>query len=77
MWIKKHKKITRWIEFLELPPDAQLLYNYFRVNANDKGITPSRPIMKLFGIDKEYYQILLDNGFIKELNDDKVVKIKK
>ena len=61
-------------EFIEMPVSCQLLYFHIGLNAQDKGIVRNiRSTARMFGFNSIDIQILIDKGFIEEINE--VIKI--
>lgn len=61
--------------FLKMPLFSQVLYFHLNIRADDDGVVEAYPIIFLLGCTEEDFNILVENGFVKVLNDDLVCYI--
>lgn len=66
------KKICRSAKFLKMPGEAQRLYFHLGLDTDDDGVVEAYSVMQAAGVSEEFFNILVDKGYVKVLNDDLV-----
>ena len=66
------KKICRSAKFLKMPSDSHKLYLHLVLDADDDGVVEAYSVMQAVSVEEQYFNILVEKGYIKVLNDDLV-----
>lgn len=66
------KKICRSAKFLKMPGEAQRLYFHLGLDTDDDGVVEAYSVMQAAGVSEENFNILVEKGYVKVLNDDLV-----
>jgi len=66
------KKIISSAKFLKMPHEAQNLYFYLILNADDDGIAEGFNVMRMLGTSEDSLKMLVAKGYVTVLNDDLV-----
>lgn len=66
------KKICRSAKFLKMPSDAHKLYLHLVLDADDDGVVEAYSVMQAVSVEEQYFNVLVEKGYIKVLNDDLV-----
>ena len=66
------KKICRSAKFLKMPGEAQRLYFHLGLDADDDGVVEAYSVMQAAGVDEDSFNILVEKGYLKVLNEDLV-----
>ena len=66
------KKICRSAKFLKMPSEAQRLYFHLGLDADDDGVVEAYSVMQAAGVDEDSFNILVEKGYLKVLNEDLV-----
>lgn len=66
------KKICRSAKFLKMPSDAHKLYLHLILDADDDGVVEAYSVMQAVSVEEQYFNILVEKGYVKVLNDDLV-----
>lgn len=55
--------------FCTLPPSSQMLYMHLVLNADDDGFVDNvNNLMRVFGVERKYYRMLVERGYIIEFD---------
>ena len=66
------KKICRSAKFLKMPSESHKLYLHLVLDADDDGVVEAYSVMQAVSVEEQYFNILVEKGYIKVLNDDLV-----
>lgn len=66
------RKICRSAKFLKMPGEAQRLYFHLGLDADDDGVVEAYSVMKAIDVKEEFFNILVEKGYVIVLNDDLV-----
>ena len=66
------KKICRSAKFLKMPSDSHKLYLHLVLDADDDGVVEAYSVMQAVSVEEQYFNILVEKGYSKVLNDDLV-----
>ncbi len=66
------KKICRSAKFLKMPGEAQRLYFHLGLDTDDDGVVEAYSVMQAAGVNEEYFNLLVEKGYVKVLNEDLV-----
>lgn len=66
------KKICRSAKFLKMPSESHKLYLHLVLDADDDGVVEAYSVMQAVGVEEQYFDILVEKGYVKVLNDDLV-----
>ena len=66
------KKICRSAKFLKMPSESHKLYLHLILDADDDGVVEAYSVMQAVGVEEQYFDILVEKGYVKVLNDDLV-----
>ncbi|MCD8189232.1 MAG: hypothetical protein LUD78_03270 [Clostridiales bacterium] len=69
------KAVIQSARFLRLPQSSQLLYFFLGLEADDDGFTETFPVFRLYGMEEEDLNPLIESNFVQVVNDDLVVFI--
>ena len=66
------RKICRSAKFLKMPGESQRLYFHLGLDTDDDGVVEAYSVMQAAGISEEFFNILVEKGYVIVLNDDLV-----
>lgn len=66
------RKICRSAKFLKMPGESQRLYFHLGLDTDDDGVVEAYSVMQTVGIGEDYFNILVEKGYVVVLNDDLV-----
>ena len=66
------KKIFRSAKFLKMPSESHKLYLHLILDSDDYGVVEAYSVMQAVGVEEQYFDILVEKGYVKVLNDDLV-----